>query len=295
MWGTAPAPDGKCIFAFTPEDRQIWSLGLSDGRLWPDCTSINTWGCLGLIAGEADGRPGDEIIALAQHATEYPTRISIIDPMTREVRATFWHMGHINSIRLQKSFFNDRRPAILAFGMNNKLDGFREMQPGDEPPHTEWDIVGVAMILDPMEVLDQGNALGPPRTDRLQMPQSRVHAYAFLNVSQNTLYAISNGQQEQRPAPPDERGDISDLSPAPDLPEDGTQPWFNLSLVGGPGTQPCQMTVDRNLAVRRVLATNCPPALEAQTDRYWRAKWKILIQHGEYVDRGGADGISAAE
>jgi serine/threonine protein kinase len=293
--GVSPARNGRCLFAFDLHNQALWDLDISEDHNWPDCSSINKWMCVGLVAGDVDGQPGDELVVLAQHANEYPTRISIVDPQTHRIRATFWHTGHIAEAPLQPDFFDGHRPAIVAFGLNNKLDGFYESQPGDDLPRTKWDIVSVVMILDPKEMLAQGDSLSPPRSNRLPMPMASAHAYAFLDLSEDGLYAINNGQQEQRPAPADGAGRFNNFRLAPDQPNDDTAPWFCASFVTRSGDFPALVTMDRNLEIRRVLPTNSPATLAAQADRFWRARWKVIIRHGQYVDEQIGDPKQATD
>jgi hypothetical protein len=281
-----PKPDDdKSVFAFDLEGRQLWSLDLSDYRKWPDVDSPASaaWGCTRLVAADMDGRAGEEIVVVAGHRNEYPSRISIIDPLAHKIRATFWHMGAIGPIEIRREFFDGRRPAIIAAGMNNKLDGFYGTLPGDDPPRSDWDIVSSVMILDPNEMLEQVDALGPPRTRRFDMPAARIHAYAFLNVSQNGLCAIREGARDQRPAPADECGQIDGMMVSSQRPPPDQRPCFDLVIQPAADGQGCLMTVDRNLEPYRFLATNCPPAKSATIERYWRQRWLVVIRNGTYA------------
>ena len=55
---------------------------------------------------------------------QYPARLSIIDPRMGAVRSTFWHMGNFTQILVAPDFLGPGKPAIIAQGHNNKLDGF---------------------------------------------------------------------------------------------------------------------------------------------------------------------------
>ncbi len=274
--------DGQSLFVFDAlDDEPSWSLDLSSKMPWPDCARPPEWYCEGLATGNVDGKPGDEIIAVGTDWFEYPTRISVVNPRTRTIRSTFWHMGNITRICIAEDFFGSGLPAIVATGRNNKLDGFDEPSPGDEAPHTLWDIVVVAMILDPRNM----EGLGPPLTDRPELrdsPPAYLHAYAFLNLpaSPDARYDADGKPLTAVPEPSDVTtiGSFEDsrYSDDPDI-ANGFTLGLTRPLVGGGAT----LTLDRNLAVRRFVCGSGERV--GRKIEYWEEHWHIIIQNGEYL------------
>ncbi len=284
VFGTGMPVDGHCLFALNEDGTERWRLDLSDSRPWPDCAPSGFWKCLALAAGDIDGQPGDELIVAAADHQEYPTRVSIVDPRTHEIGPTFWHPGHISSsadgIRIVPKFFDGRRPAILAWGSNNKLDGFDEEKAGDDPWATGWDIVRVLLILDPADM----EGIGPPRSDRFpDLPVARPYAYAFLDApaSETHEYRI-RGQSERRTARPDEVAYIVGAGVGAYPESDDTRPWFTVTIAS-PGNSAIGTTlrVDRHLTLRGVVAQR----YDQGHKEYWSARWRPVIQEGQYLNR----------
>ena len=274
-----PGIRGKSLFAYDRQGRELWGLDLSDGRLWPDCDAVVPWGCSKVLASDVDGKAGDELIVIAGDKNQYASRLSIIDPITRLVRATFWHLGHLGEALVVPDFFEDHRPAIVVCGLSNKMDGFYETGPTDFPAFTPWDIVSVLMVLDPQEMLRQGETLGPPPTSRVAIPPARLHAYAFLNLAHSRELSAHG---EPRPAPPDEQGGIEGVSVAADHDPDSGSPCFDVRVVGGRGGMGCLLTVDRDLTIRRLLVTNLPAEQRKEMQEFWSPRWKVIIHDGVY-------------
>jgi len=188
--GTTGSIGGESLFLLDMAGQVTRSFSLAPmfEVTWPDLDGPATgWGFRSLHVADVDGRPGDELIVVGGHITQYPRRVSIIDPDTGDTRSTFWHMGNIDEIIVVDEFpysAEDHRPAIVAIGVNNKLDGFGHpvsgrdvVQRGRPLRETKHDQVPVVMVLDPQNM----EGLGPPRTDRINLPPITPWAYAFLD------------------------------------------------------------------------------------------------------------------
>ncbi|MBN2560162.1 MAG: serine/threonine protein kinase [Phycisphaerae bacterium] len=295
--GTNRALDGDCLFAFDCEGHRLWSINPSSKIQWPDCSPPTQWFCRTLAVADLDGRPGEEIVVVASDLNEYLERLSIIDPQTREIRATFWHMGNINFIRIMPDFFEGGRPAIIGWGINNKLDGFGHPPPpsyvpppGEDAPRTKWNEVAVVMILDP-DNMERLEGLGPPRTPRVDIPSMTPYAYAFLDlaVSEWAGY-LPEGEKDPMTPQPEEIGSLQAgfaVSNTRRDVEDGTGPQFTLGVGRSGGKSDLTFRLDRHLDLRDVLFAD--PAKRESTEAFWREHWHPIIQNGEYVTGGSTD------
>lgn len=286
-----PTEPQKILLAFDEDGGAIWDMDLSSDMDWPDCDSSRGWNCIGLLAADLDGQPGDEIIAIASDIGDYPSRFSIIDPVTRTIRATLWHQGdpHWSSddvhrtIWLERDFFGPGHHAIIAKGVNNKLDGFYEPRETDPPPLTKWDIVPDMMIIDPRMMLGEGEGVGPPISPRLPFAPSRaIHAYAFLDLSTTDDNTFVDGADEVRrtlAAPTKyDVGCIEQLARSSEKVTDGTGPWFIVDLKHSDRKWGTVVTVDRDLQIRRIQKMPHDPA--PKPDSFWREKWKVIDLRG---------------
>ena len=288
--GVVHPVDGDCLFAFDPEGNRMWGRNLSSHRRWPDCGPPTQFGCSHLVESNLDGAPGDEVLVVSQAIDVYPTRMTIVEPQTGSIRSTFWHLGHIQHVLVSPDFFGAGKPAVVAVGLNNKLDGFEEPLPGDaradQAPVTPYDIVAVAMILDPQDM----NGLGPPLTDRARhIPAARLHAYAFFDVGAFDPES-PDMQTWQAKHAAGACGGIEGLRESYQLTvNDRTAPWFVIDLRAGPwGALPeatALARVDRNLDVRHVIPTTGNKA--TMPEDYWRERWHPIIQNGEYANEAG--------
>ncbi len=266
--GTKRAMDGDCIFAFDASGSELWRLSLTPSPqiAWSDVTVRNEWGCRWLTKGEFDDQPGEEVLAVGAHISQYPDRISIVDPRTREISPTFWHMGTIEGLWVYADFFAPGKPAIIAWGANNKLDGFAQPQSGDDPAVTHYDIVSAVMILDPRTM----NGLGPPRTGQLALPPGRPHAYAFLDLPN---CADSEFGQMGVALVTRSRAEADDDCPSPML---------EVSVSSG-RSEGAQFVVDRNLTASAHCIIVNGQAQKHVAPEWWFARWHPLIQNGEYI------------
>lgn len=287
---------GQNLIALDAQGKELWRQDVSNvapDYLWPDCGPPAHWSCYMVIVGNLGGRAGDELVVVAKDTDSYPTRISRIDARSGQVVSTFWHMGQLEDVKIARDFFGPKQPAIIAWGTNNKLDGFGDpyppwpykLEPDEDPPKTRYDHVNIAMVLDP----DNMDGRGPPRTRRLDMEHfgaARPFAYAFLDrpMGKPTGSYVPEGGTERRFPTQQELGSIGRIEvPArADMGGDGHSITVYLDSptteVGG-----ARLAVDRNLNVRKVeFVTGSGLYI---TEDYWREHWHPIIQNGAYVDR----------
>lgn len=281
------------LFAFDAAGKSYWQMELSSDRDWPDCAPARGFAGIHVIAAPLDDTPGDELIAVASDANEYPTCISILDPRTNppRVRGTFWNLGDISQdqvditrVQVVQSFFEDGRPAIVVLGVNNKLDGFVER--GETAPQfwTQWDMVPVVMILDPVEIMRLGECVGPPATDLLDLPRGGVYAYAFADLAFDTFVSEVPDAPGRRAPLLEEQGGISCVQPTRPTVADGSGPWFSVVIDSRRKDDGTTLLVDRNLNARFSVTTPTPGA---RSDDEWRAIWIPVVQEGRWLEPAG--------
>jgi hypothetical protein len=250
---------------------KLWSANLEPQINWPDCASGREWICRDVQPTDLDGTLGEEIVVLAKDAFEYPTRISILDPRNGKIRSTFWHMGQLAGFEIVEDYFADGHAAVVTWGPNNKLDGFKEPQAGDDPPRTIFERVPVVAVLDPRNM----DGVGPPRTDRLPaLNPARPFAYAFLDLPEceKALKTNDDGTSPSEVTLADVTG-IQFVRPC------NLQPRGECALVIG-ANQPntvggALLYVDESLNLLRVdLAGDNPPT---KSEEYWRMHWHLII------------------
>ncbi len=165
------------LLAFDAIGKKKWDLDLSNRISWPDCDDPGHWLGLNVVKLDPGGR---QVVVVSSDVREYPTRVDVVDAATGSSLRTFYHLGDLYELAIMPDFFGAGRPAIAAAGVNNKLDGFKAHQEGDDPQRADFEYVAVVMILDPETM----SGLGPPRTARLpELQRARPYAYAYLNVS----------------------------------------------------------------------------------------------------------------
>jgi len=214
--------DGANIFVYDSTGGPIGNISLQNSYAWPDCPNIGQMKVRPgehlefirlnrpseyilndnvLFCSDLDNDGEEEVVIVARDHENYPTRITIVEPFTWKIRRTFWHMGEIHFVRTLDDYFGPNRPALLALGCNNKLDGFGEPPPydyipldGEAKPVTKFNYVPIAMILDPMS--EDFNGLGPPFTERIRglRPVSTI-AYAYLDVPATPLNYTDDATQ----------------------------------------------------------------------------------------------------
>lgn len=286
---------GNVLIAFERSRAELWRRPLHSKLQWPDCGPAPEWWLVRhMISGDLDGVLGEELVVVAHDPQEYATRISLVDPTSGEVRHTFWHFGHIWGIRLLAGYFKDGRPALLAWGLNNKLDGFDDELRAGEQQFAHWDKVPVVMILDPLNM----DGLSPPRTApsrELNLPPARPIAYAVLDLaSRRTEPYIRDGQAPRKEPRPtnlaaDHVATIQDVDNALHCNDEATAPWLRLVIQSGDDNSikfPNPI-VDRNLE----LCDLTPITVSGDTIgitrdywfQYWGRYWRVIVKNGEYV------------
>jgi serine/threonine protein kinase len=207
--------DGDCLFAFDAQSKkQLWSKALTPSSPidWPDHDGPqSTWRCEAMRVLNVEGESG-ELAVVAQGGDQYPTSLSILTPGVDEepqALSTFWHLGHLDDLLLVPQFFQNGRYAVIAFGNNNKLDGWGdpppdpyEPAPGEDHPRTRYARVNALMILHP----DRAAGIGPPRVGASH-PLSHLsgdipYAYAFLDQPRLAWMAAANTQETRPTSPP---------------------------------------------------------------------------------------------
>ncbi len=201
-------PFGKDIlFAFGGDGQRLWQAPLDYPRKWPDCARVDLpWRIMSV--GKLESNNGDMLLVVSHLPKEYPTAISIVEPRTGQVCWTFFHNGNIDGAdkllpekdrsktpgyTVLRDYFEDGKPAIIAWGVNNKLDGFGLPRPprpykeqeGEDKPRTPHDHVPVVMILRPYTADWQftQEGVGPPCAPQLeQLTCAKPFAYAFLDI-----------------------------------------------------------------------------------------------------------------
>ncbi len=289
--------DGSVLIAFDRHRKEQWRIPLHSMVQWPDCDTPSWyWPVRNIFAVGLEGEPGEAVGVVASDPHDYPTRLSLIDPHTGKETQSFWHFGHINGVMVLPSFFPDGRPAILAWGLNNKLDGFNDGVRYDELQLAHWDQVSVIMILDPSEL----EGLGPPLTHRMPGTKSaRPYAYAFLDraCEVGTSYVPEKHPAEREMVVKDLTAhDIAYLESvqiAPRRGDDGSDPWFELYITahlgGGKMLRGPYLTVDRHLKLRHVERKIFPTARERGTRAFWERHWKRVVEKGQYIGHGRSD------
>ncbi len=269
--GVDGAPGGDSIFGFSPAGAPVWSTNLApkDPVQWPDASDETYWTCRQILIADVDNEPGDEVVVLARQRAEYPCCIAIIDPRDGAVRTQFWHTGHLQSLAIVSDYFAGGRPALAAWGQNNKLDGWSprlNQQSRGDPPRTRHDVVTVFAILDPLDM----SGLGPPRTSLIALPQTAPVAYAFVDLEMLSDSPFSITEFLPQLAPPH---------------SDGKDPRLCFSIEcgeGGSGT----LVLDRRLEVDEVIPV---AGSHRMTREFWGAHWRLVTQDRQYVDQPTAD------
>jgi hypothetical protein len=282
--------DGNCLFAFDVDGNLLWPLGFTTAIRWPDCAPPTAFRCSRLVAADLDGHPGDELIVAATHPLEYPCQLSVVDPRTRQIGQTFWHMGWLEGIRVEPNLLGPDHPGLLVWGQNNVLDGFSDGLRGEERQFADWDKVHAFMILDPGDM----EGVGPPFTDRIAgLTAAPVRAYAFLdsppghNAQQVRVSAEGRRQIISHLPMPMLAADVFKvnraISAAPI--EDGV--WFEISLreidksgevVGG-----AYLVVDSMLHLRAHVPGGGAAEAEARALSFWQEHWRVIVREGEYL------------
>ena len=281
---------GSTLIALEPSGEELWRKPVRSEWQWPDVEGgQDYWHVQHVLASELDGVPGDELVVVAQDQDNYPTRVSLVDPGSSDVLSSFWHFGHIEHIEIVPGYFKDGRPALMARGYNNKLDGFADESADGSELFAHWDVVSVLMILDPKKM----NGIGPPPTDRLPVAGGNPYTYAFLDrpyhLDALEVTVVGGTRRATRVASlaPHETSYIESVVMELRDVKDGTGPWLRVSNMYSREPEPPDshraLIVDRNLNLREMSPS--PPHLhnERATKEYWDQYWHPIIQNGQYV------------
>ena len=293
--GLAGPWNGANLFAFDTSGDVLWKTYLHDetGRLWPDCAQSASWRCLALERGDLDGRPGDELVVAVSEVDEYPTRISIVDANSGQVRpgTTFWHMGNVQHILIAEEFFEDGHAAIVAWGVNNKLDGF-ETPPYQRPSRPAgWDIVSVFMVLDPVDM--QG--LGPPPVNLVpHIRAATPYAYALVDLAGDSdgrrVADAGPGQPAERYRPAQMTreliGGIGGVTVLPADARPNQRGRFKIEIrwrsQDNLWLTRAYLRLARDLTLLDVVPVDGEE--NGRTKAYWDQYWRPVIQNREYVE-----------
>ncbi len=184
---TVTPVDGVSLFVFDANGELAGKLVLPEPGSWEEAERLSQWKLDAMSIGDVDGESGDEVVVVASDVTEYPGLLALIDPRSQQVRPVFWHQGHLSGVRIIGDFFDQERPALLAWGMNDKMDGFGKPHPvrpylprnGEHGRPADYTFVQAVMILDPMDM----EGCGPPRSRfSAARRHSEPHAYAMVNL-----------------------------------------------------------------------------------------------------------------
>ncbi len=291
--GSATPFDDKnnVLIAYDRSAEEKWRIALHSELDWPDISSLKKWWeVLHVIHADVDGVPGEELVVVASDPEEYPTRISVIDPQTGEIPTSYWNPGDIRDIRLIP-YFDDGRPTIVAWGYNNKLDGYDDGLRDGKKQLTNWRIVSVLMILDPMDM----DGLGPPYTKRLPLPKARPLEYAFLDMPYARGVAdvpVINAGEKAIPAnalKPSYFAEVYEVRPAlRRSDEDGSDTCLRIVIHWGredaEGFEYANLTVDRHLNLRLIEPVRWHEDAE-KVKEHWDRYWTPIIQDGKPVGR----------
>jgi len=274
---------GNVLVAFDQKGRKRWPLGLTPKRAsleWPDCDrQRDYWYGATMAVGDVDGAPGEEIVVVARDV-DYPSRISIVDAETGTLRATLWHIGHINHVLIVRDYFEPGRPAIAAAGVNNKLDGFDDGSCGEPGCITKHDLVPAVMILDPRAT----EGVGPPYTDDLDLRPVMPWAYAFLDLAGSETRTLANGDRVQASSR-SEVVVVETLALRTEAGANDSSPCFTLKVhsMVDEERRPdrCEFVLDRDLSLLRAEPADTELHLTDPAD--WEGLWHPIIQSGEWV------------
>lgn len=286
-----PALEGRYLAAFKDCGDRLWDLGRVSKWEWPDARRSTEWNGDQVLAADLDGVPGDESIVVVVDAGEYPTALFIVAPRSGQVLGAMWHFGNMASggegkplVFVVPDFFSAGHAAVAFCGFNNKLDGFHVPQLDDPKPLTAWDKVPIVMIVDPREMIAQGECVGPPATARVPLTSARLHAYAFLDVSSTPRAAYSAPGVASRPVPDPSEVTCGDLTfrliAGSTARADG--PHFEFAVQCSDGVRGATLTLDRDLNLCQARPLHDEPAVDALAK--WKPFWRVISRNSPADD-----------
>ena len=279
------------IIAYGLDGSLVWETYLKDesGRTWPDCAPPALFSCVHVRAAQLDDQPGDELVAVFTDFYSYPSCVAVMDPRSHTIRSSFWHMGNIDKLLIVREFFDGVRPAIVVWGLNNKLDGFDDGTYADPRFRSHWEYVRCLVILDPLDM----DGLGPPRVDRPELSDlrpARPYAYAFLDMPyrESMPYVPSPGQPQERQLSRNDLGAIHMVSRPVRKSTDETGPWLDVNIStetrAGVEINRALLTVNRHLEIVFVDPFDMEGETVGTTKQYWDQFWHCIIKEGEYIE-----------
>ncbi len=276
----SPAIGRDSVFAFDLRGKESWRLSVTpDSHAnWPDFDGTPAeWTPRVIAVADLDGRPGDEVVIAARDPREYPTRVTVLDPRTKELRSTFFHTGSVDGLLIASDYFGRGKPAILAWGVNNKLDGYRDSFETAAPPRTEHEHVSVVFILDPANM----DGLGPPHPahpDLAHLGIAVPTAYAFLDLPSEFKRTAGGAMYD-----PSHTALITRVANTLHLAADAHPTGFEVAIgsLAAENAGRAGVLVDGDLGFLSAHTSRSERHL--LDDGAWRARWRRIIQRGEYV------------
>ncbi|MCB9852589.1 MAG: protein kinase [Phycisphaerales bacterium] len=281
--------EGDTVVGFDSSGRKRFGYNLDCKRQWPDCKPPKPFSCIQVLAHALNDQPGDELIVVASDIGEYPTRLTILDPRINPPKelGTYWNLGDIceeddNGVKVQivEDFFGQGRPAILAIGYNNKLDGFACDRHEFSQCWTRWDIVPAAMMLDPDEIMRLGECVGPPATDLIDIPRGGVYAYAFVDLASNVTASDVPGVSGERIPTLREQGNIIRANQPGGESLNGNDIRFNFCVESKAGADGIVLYLDKNLGMKFSAGA---PSTHGRSDADWEALWIPVVQERTWL------------
>jgi serine/threonine protein kinase len=289
---------GSTLIAFDAGGHELWRWAPNPGWGWPDAAPARYWRTHCLSTGDIDGRPGDEFVVVATHPEPYPARLSVLDPATGSPQSTLWHSGQISHVRVVGDFFADHRSAIIAWGENNKLDGFNDGLRGEEHQFAHWDIVDFAMVLHP----ESANGLAPPPVDPQRLAEhgwpdvepASVWAYALLDRPRDDKHSHVPMVQPRAPLsnwrtslPDAFNAGIGGISTRASQP--GASFRVDITIPAPDADRVFEPPLQVDARLRLLGIGEAPPGARGKLGvekAFWDRYWRVIMRDGEYVDGG---------
>ena len=289
---------GSTLIAFDAGGHELWRWAPNPGWGWPDAAPARYWRTHCLSTGDIDGRPGDEFVVVATHPELYPARLSVLDPATGSPQSTLWHSGQISHVRVVGDFFADHRSAIIAWGENNKLDGFNDGLRGEEHQFAHWDIVDFAMVLHP----ESANGLAPPPVDPQRLAEhgwpdvepASVWAYALLDRPRDDKHSHVPMVQPRAPLsnwrtslPDAFNAGIGGISTRASQP--GASFRVDITIPAPDADRVFEPPLQVDARLRLLGIGEAPPGARGKLGvekAFWDRYWRVIMRDGEYVDGG---------
>lgn len=277
--------ESRTFIVYDSSGKRLWDLDPSDYQQWPNAGPPKYWHCALIAACDLDGKPGDEIVMVAKDPQDYACRVSIVDPRKRAFSKTIWHPGGLAGLKIEENFFAER-PAIIVWGINNKIDGHEDPVPARYLGlrYTKYPQVPIVMIIDP----DRMDGLAPPPTELVPwLNPATPYAYGFLDLP-NGNGAYFDDDANPLTTITEEGFEIGAVQRAPDAEQpEGTQPWLELNLTRPPNAtnrEAGTYILDRSLTFQRFIPSgDCP--IEHRDPEHWKSLWHPIIQNYQYIEK----------